>query len=199
MEFDDLQRAWQAQNPGAHVTIRADLLLKEVRRNQLQFWSTIFWRDVREVGVAVLLVLYFLWDAWHHHNWAHYLSALACAGVATFMVVDRLQQRKKKPVSNDALKHCLEVSLAEVNHQIWLLKNVFWWYLLPLLVASAISMSYTNLHMRHFDKAAAFGAVLALAFVVWIFRWVYRLNQTAVQKSLEPRRDELEALLASLG
>jgi Na+/proline symporter len=199
MEFDDLQRAWQAQNPAAQVTIKAELLLKEVRRNQRQFWATIFWRDVREVGVALLLALYFLYHGWTHHNWTDYLNTMACLGIGLFMVVDRRLQRKKKPIANDALKHCLEVSLAEVNHQIWLLKNVFWWYLLPLLVASAISMCQENLHMRHFDRGTAVGAMLAALIVAWFFRFVYRLNQRAVRKSLEPRREELKALLASLG
>src|ERR1700683_2105720 len=189
MEFDDLQRAWQAQNPAAPVTMKAELLLKEIRRNQRQFWATIFWRDVREVSVAFLLALYFLYHGWTHHHWTDYLNTVACLGIGMFMVVDRRLRRKKKPVANDALKHCLEVSLAEVNHQIWLLKNVFWWYLLPLLVASAISMCQEYLHMRHFDQGSAVGAMLAALLVAWFFRFVYRLNQRAVRKSLEPRRE----------
>ena len=64
MNFEDLQKAWQSQNPSANVTIKAELLLKEVRRNQHYFRATIFWRDVREVGVAFLLALYFFYKAW---------------------------------------------------------------------------------------------------------------------------------------
>ena len=30
----------------------------------------------------------------------------------------------------------MESSLAQVEHQIWLLRNVFWWYLLPLALAT---------------------------------------------------------------
>jgi hypothetical protein len=192
MEFDDLQRAWQSQTPPPFVTIDARLLLKEVRRNQQQFRATIFWRDVREVGVAVLLVLYF---SWRHHNWTDYLSALACAGVGAFMVIDRMRQRQTSPAFNDPLKNCLEASLAQVNHQIWLLRNVLWWYLLPLTIASAISMTNTSLHARHFDVA---GAITSVVVAVLIFWGVYRLNQLAVRKSLEPRREELHALIASL-
>jgi hypothetical protein len=199
MEFDDLQKAWQAQDPTAQVTIKTELLLKEVRRNQRQFWATIFWRDVREVGVAFLLAFYFLYRGAVHHNWTDYLSAMACLGIGAFMVADRVRQRKKKPVFNDALKHCLEVSLAEVNHQIWLLRNIFWWYLLPLLVATTISMTYSGMHARHYDIGAAIGELIAVLFVAAIFWGVCLLNQSAVRKSLEPRREELEALLASLG
>jgi hypothetical protein len=198
MEFDDLQKAWQAQNPAAHVTIRADLLLKEVRRNQRQFWATIFWRDVREVSASAILAAWFVYEGWRDHAWSYYLCALICAGVGVYIIVDRITQRKAQAAPSDPLKNCIEASLAEVNHQIWLLKNVFWWYLLPLLVASAISMWDKNSHRHHFDTAAAVGTMLTTLLVAWFFRWVYRLNQAAVQKTLEPRREELEALLASL-
>jgi len=197
MSFEDLQRAWQAQDTEHPISIRPDLLLKEVRRNQRYFWITIFWRDVRELGVAILLTAYFAWDARAHHNWAHYLSALACAGVGAFMVVDRLLQRSVRPAPTDSLKQCIEASLAQVKHQIWLLRNVFWWYLLPLLVASVISIVHSHAHARNTD-GAVIGLALALLLTGWITRWVYRLNQAAVQKRLEPRREELEALLAAL-
>ena len=59
MNFEALQKTWQSQDASAKVTINADVLLKEVRRNQRHFWATIFWRDVREVGVAFLLTLFF--------------------------------------------------------------------------------------------------------------------------------------------
>jgi len=59
MNFEELQKAWQSQNPGATVTINTDLLLKEVRCNQHHFWMTIFWRDAREVGVAAFLTWLF--------------------------------------------------------------------------------------------------------------------------------------------
>lgn len=198
MEFDDLQRAWQAQNPAAQMKIDAGMLLKLVRRNQQEFWATIFWRDVREVGVAFLLALYFSHRGWGYHDWTDELIAVACLGIGIFMVVDRIIQRAARPVFNDSLKGCLESSLAQVNHQIWLLRNVFWWYLSPLVVTWVISESYRNWHSRHFDFHALLGRVIAASIVALIFWGVYWLNQAAVRKSLEPRREELEALLASL-
>ena len=62
MNFDDMQKAWQSQDPGAKMTIDVDALLKEVRRNHQQFAATIFLRDVREVSVCALMMLFFL--AW---------------------------------------------------------------------------------------------------------------------------------------
>jgi phosphoglycerol transferase MdoB-like AlkP superfamily enzyme len=198
MNFDELQKAWQSQNPGAKVTIDTDVLLKEVRRNQQQFRVTIFWRDVREVGVAFLLTVLFLYLGMRHHDWTDAVLALACFGVGTFMVVDRLLQRGKQPPSSDSLKTCIEGSLLQVNHQIWLLKNIVWWYLLPFTVAVGISICHSVWRAHNPGFPAMMVGVISALFVALVYWGIYRLNQYAVRKSLEPRRQELDALLAAL-
>ena len=198
MNFEDLQKAWQSQDPGAKVTINADVLLKEVRRNQRQFWVTIFWRDVREVGVAFLLTLYFSYRGLRYDDWTDCLVGFACFSIGTFMVVDRLVQRRKRPVANNSLKACIESSLLQVNHQIWLLKNVFWWYLLPLAAALGVSLCDSTWHAPKSGFAALIVGVSSALFITLVFWGIYRLNQFAVRKNLDPRRQELEALLAGL-
>jgi hypothetical protein len=198
MEFDDLQKAWQDQKMPARVTINTDALLREVRRNELNLLTTLIWRDVREISAALLLVVWYSYKALRDHAWPDYLCAALCASVGLFILVDRLLRRNTRPTFSGTLKSCLESSLAEVNHQIWLLRNVFWWYLLPLLIASAISIIDRNAHLRHFNQSTAISAMVSTLLVAWFFRWVYRLNQAAIAKTLEPRRRELEALMASL-
>jgi Na+/proline symporter len=198
MNIETLQKAWQSQDASAKVTINTDVLLNEVRRNQQQFRATIFWRDVREVGVAFLLTLYFSYRGLRHNDWTDCLVGFACFGVGTFMVVDRLLQRKKQPVSNDSLKTCIKSSLLQVNHQIWLLKNVFWWYLLPIAAALGISICYSTWHTRNSGFPAVIIWVISALLIVLVYWGIYWLNQFAVRKCLEPRRQELETLLTSL-
>ena len=198
MNFEELQKAWQSQNPGATVTINTDLLLKEVRRNQHHFWMTIFWRDAREVGVAAFLTWLFLHWAIRDREWSLYLLSFSCFGMGLFMLVDRWLQRRKRPVTNDPLRSCIEASLLQVNHQIWLLKNVFWWYLLPLAAAIGISICAGIWRTRQAGFSVMKGWVVFVMFGVLIYWGVYWLNQFAVKKYLEPRRQELESLLASL-
>jgi hypothetical protein len=198
MNFEELQKAWQSQNPGATVTINTDLLLKEVRRNQHHFWMTIFWRDAREVGVAAFLTWLFLHWAIRDREWSLYLLSFSCFGVGLFMLVDRWLQRRKRPVTNDPLRSCIEASLLQVNHQIWLLKNVFWWYLLPLAAAIGISICAGIWRTRQAGFSVMKGWVVFVMFGVLIYWGVYWLNQFVVRKHLEPRRQELESLLASL-
>ena len=196
MNFDDLQKAWKTQDAGPRVTIDADLLLKEVRRNQRHFWMTLFWRDVREVGVAFLLALFFLHQGIRCQNWTFCLLALACFGVGAFMVADRLHQRRTQPAPEDSLKACIEISLHQVNHQIWLLRNVFWWYLLPIAAPLGISVFASLWHARRLGYSALIGGGLYALIVVLLYWGIYWFNQFAVRKTLDPRRQELEALLA---
>ena len=198
MNFEDFQKAWQVQDAITKVAINADVLLKEVRRNQKKFWRTIFWRDVREEGVAFFLTWHFIHHGLRTDSWTDCLVGVTCFGVGAFMVVDRLLQRKKQPLASDSLLACVQTSLHQVNHQIWLLKNIFWWYLLPLSAALGVSVAVTCWHER--DQAAQLAGWCVYSVVCILLDWfLYWLNQTAVKKSLEPRRQELEALLAETG
>jgi hypothetical protein len=198
MNFEDMQKAWQSQDAGAKVTINADVLLKEVRRNQQHFRAGIFWRDVREVGVAAFMTWLFLHWAIRDREWALCLLGFACAGVGAFLLGDRWLQRKKQPARTDTVRACAESSLTQVNHQIWLLKNVFWWYLLPILVGLGALIGSVMWQTRSAEWAVITG-LAAFALVCGLIFWgIYKLNQLAVRKYLEPRRQELETLLSSL-
>jgi hypothetical protein len=198
MNFEDLQRAWQSQDAGVNITIDAEALLKEVRRAQQQFRSTIFWRDVREAGVAYLLTAFFSYQGLRHDNWTNILIGLACFGVGTFMLADRVVQRRKQATARDPLKRCVEALLREVNHQIWLLKNVFWWYLLPVAAPVSVFFGYSAWRGRNIGSSVVIAALVGTLVVALLYWGIYWVNQFAVRKSLEPRRKELEALLASL-
>jgi hypothetical protein len=198
MNFEELQKAWQSQGAGAQVTINAEVLLKEVRRNQLHFRAGIFWRDAREVGVAAFMTWLFLHWAIRDREWALYLLAFGCCFVGVFMLADRWLQRKRQPVRNDTVRTCAESSLSQVNHQIWLLKNVFWWYLLPIQAGLAALIGSVVWQTRFAGLAVIIG-LTAFALICGLLCWgVYKLNQFAVRKGLEPRRQELETLLSSL-
>lgn len=193
MNFESLQKSWQNQE--TKISLNPGLLLKEVRRNQQQFRATIFWRDFREVGVGILLFGIFLIWGLRSLDWTICLMAFACLWVAIFIVVDRFMQYRKRPAANDTLKGCIESSLHQVNHQIWLLKNVFWWYLLPLDVTWGIFVACSAWHDRHSGLSVVIGWIVYAIFGVLMTWGLYWLNQLAVRKNLVPRRQELEKLL----
>jgi hypothetical protein len=199
MEADNLQQAWQSPASHSRLAIDADLLLQEVQRKQRAFRATVFWRDFREIGVALVLVL--VWIAMGlalDMPWSWYLTVPALIGVAGFLLVDRLRHRRAARAADQPLRQHVELSLAEVEHQIWLLRNVFWWYLLPFL----LPMFAFLLHLAWLDPGRGLVALSVLgvvaAIIIATFGLVHRINQLAVRTHLEPRRQELKSLLAAL-
>jgi len=133
------------------------------------------------------------WTPLRLPDWDFLLVAFACAGLGTFRLVNRIVQRRKQTTSHDPLKACIEASLNEVNNDIWLQRSVFWWCWMPFTTTLAVSFCYASLRL-HTPRFLAF----LVLFVIPLAWWGYRLSLFTVRKVLEPRRQELEALLTSL-
>lgn len=199
MNPDHLRPTWQSQTSQTRLTVDAQLLLKEVRRNQWHFAVTIFWRDVREVGISLVMVLlWFYLGIWLSLPWTWYLTVPALVWIAGYMLADRIRHKRQPPEPGEPLRDCVESSLAQVEHQIWLLRNVFWWYLLPLALSMLAFLAQVAWEGRAGGWLAALAIAPVVVVVVIVFACVYWLNQFAVRSALEPRRQELEALLTSL-
>jgi hypothetical protein len=203
MSPDDFQQAWQATSSQSRVTIDADLLVKEVRRNQQQFACTILARDIREIGVALILLPVWVYlGARFSLPWTWYLTIPGLIWIAAFMVIDRRRHKQRPPAPDEPLRQHIQYSLAQVEHQIWLLSNILWWYILP--VAIPCLAFFAQNAWEGYVRGRAFGDFVppflsSVAFAGGVMGFVYWLNQYAVRSGLEPRRQELAALLSSLG
>jgi len=203
MDPEKLQQAWQSQPSGSQIHIDADVLMREVRHNQQSFRVTIFWRDCREIFVAMIVLVVVSLDVAVRgigRNWPWLLIGVGAAWAAGYLLFDRWRQRRNAPHSEGTLVAHIEQSLKDVEHQIWLLKNVFWWYLLPIALGGLIPTLYffaTDLRTRQFH--AVLGPFLfTTGIFIAIIYGAYLLNQYAVRRGLEPRRRELLAMRDSL-
>lgn len=200
MDPDKFQQAWQAHASQTRVTVDADLLLKEVQRNQRDFRATILRRDMIEVGVGSLLLPYWFYAGITHSlPWSWYLTVPALIWLIGFFLVDRKRHPQTPSDPGEPLRSCVKTSLTQVEHQIWLLRNIFWWYLLPPSISILAFFTHVAL-LRSEDWLEALGnASGGFVFLFALYYFVYWLNQRAVRVQLEPRRQELLALLTSLG
>jgi hypothetical protein len=198
MSFDDLKAKWQSHDHGIQLNIDANLLMNEVRRNhralELQLWL----RDLNEIIAAALITCVFATLAVLMGQWTLLFCAAGTLFVGLFFIFDRVKQRRRRSVFEDSLQLTIDASLAQVQHQIWLLRNVLWWYLLPLVPGIVLFLVSTAWQSRGNGLAeqlviAGVAAICAAAF--WL---AYRINQREIIRTLEPRRIELEALRASL-
>ena len=203
MDPEKLRQAWQSQPGGAQIRIDADVLVREVRRNQQGFRATIFWRDFREIFVALIVMvsvsLHVVSRGIGRH-WPWLGLSAGAAFVAGYILVDRWRRRGETPrFEGDLLSH-IEQSLKDVEHQIWMLKNVFWWYLLPLIVGALIPNIYFLVADLATRKLRTFlGPFILSSCIFAAVCWgAYLLNQYAVRRGLEPRRRELLEMRESL-
>ena len=199
MNPDDLRPAWQGQSSQTRLTTDPEQLLEDLRRKERHFAATIFWRDVREVGVCLLMIP--LWIFLGIRNalpWTWYLSVPAMLWIAGFMLADRMRHNRQQTGPGKPLRQGVENSLARVDHQIWLLRNVFWWYLLPIALAILAFFAQVSWQERSGGWFTALAALFVTAFVAAALAAVYWVNQYAVRSELLPRRLELEKLLRGL-
>src|SRR5690606_30644216 len=83
----------------------------------------------------VMVPLWFYLGARTAAPWTWYLTVPALIWIIGFMVADRVRHKQKAGSPGDSLMESARDSLAQVSHQIWLLRNVFWWYLLPFIIS----------------------------------------------------------------
>lgn len=200
MEPDELKQAWRDHETPGRLRVDANLLREEVRSRQRAFAATIFWRDVREVGVCLVLIpiwIYLGLDRSLHWTW--YLMVPALLWIAAYLLADRKRPACPPPEPEEPLRRHVEASLGQVERQIRLLRTVFWWYISPIILAKSAFLGQEAWRGREggWWMLVAVSEVMALGIVVASF--VYWLNHYAIRADLEPRRRELEAMLASLG
>jgi hypothetical protein len=197
MSLDEFQQTWQAQ-VAPKLRIDAELLLRELTRNQRSLNATLLWRDFREVFVGLLLVPV-SWYIARSSGWVWLSLGAAGLWIAGFILIDRWLRRHHRTAAIERpLAACVDESLCEVEHQIWLLKNVAWWYLLPCMLACYLALAYTTAIVPGPWWAWAVYLLVFAAFFFAVNYGIYWLNQYAVRVNLEPRRQELLAVRESL-
>src|SRR3954451_6737188 len=193
MDPDPLQEAWQSQ---PEPVIDADRLVREFRRSDQQFNTMILWRDAREVGVSLLLLpVWIAMGVGIGLPWTWYLVMPGIVWIGGFMTVDRIILGRRKALPGESLVQGVKSSLAEVEHQIWMLRNVHWWYLLPPALGMLPFFGQVAWQARSGGWVAVLATSLVVAIVGIVFAVIYGVNQYAVRADLEPRRRELETLL----
>lgn len=205
MSFEELQLAWQHDRTATPIAKMDYSTLNQVRADSRRFSRMIFWRDVREVVASLLIAFVFGSVAWAAHSegaisWPAWISAALGLGVGVYFLIDRLIMHRRARPQGDVL--CVEIDRAadSVRHQIWLLRNMFWWYMLPIILSTLFFALQVTIGTP--EGTSIWVKVLIWAFVlgpsVWVDRWIWNMNQKAIRTELEPRLAELEMRRAEL-
>jgi hypothetical protein len=195
MNLDELPSAWGCQN----WRINTENLAESMQRLDRSFSRTIFWRDAREIGVSLgLIPVWIGLGIGLSLPWTWYLAIPGLGWIAGFMLVDRVRQRWSEPAAGGSLRSGVEWTLSQVEHQIWLLRHVHWWYLLPLAAPMLAFVGQLAWETTPPVWFTALVTAIVVAVLAGAFGFVYWLNQSAVRKELEPLRGRLQSALAAL-
>lgn len=198
MNLEDVQWQWQSHKHGSLASIDTEGIFAELRRKQTAMEIALLRRDYVEVGVGLLMAAFCAFGAIHWEQRMWLVTSLCCLFVAMFLGVDRVIQRRRRPEYDAPLLLCLEGSLDAVRHQIWLLRNVMWWYLLPLAIGIVAFVASLQENQPARGVAENVGLIATIMACMLVFMGVYRANQRAVEQVLIPRWQELQKLKSSL-
>lgn len=198
MNFDDLQSKWQSHNHVDSIQVDTEQLLHDVRQKYVDMEKLLWQRDLAEIVAALMVTCFFGVLAIIMRDWSLVTCAAGGLIVGVFFVVDRMIQKRRRCVVENSLRSYIQASLDQVQHQIWLLRNILWWYLFPLIVGLSIFLGSLSWQSRNKGWAEQLVILVVGLICMFAFWQVYRINHREIAKSLEPRRSELESLLASI-
>jgi hypothetical protein len=118
--------------------------------------------------------------------------------IAGYLMAARMRHKSQPHAPGEPLRQRVETSLAQVEHQIELLRAALWWAVLPLVLATLPFVGQVTWRERSGGWLTALVVFSVVAFLAIVFAGVYSLNLYAVRSELEPRRRELQALRAGL-
>ena len=116
--------------------------------------------------------------------WTWYLIEPATIWVIVFRLVDQMRHRRKLIDADNPLLESVQDSLAQVEHQIWLLRNVFWWYLLPFALPMVAFFAHVALLTSSSWLQAVGTTIFFSMLVIPVNAAVYYLNRRSVRVEL---------------
>ena len=159
----------------------------------------IFHRHLGQIkAVLGMIVMWLLLGIVNSSPWTWYLMVPALLCIAIVYLLTLKQYAKRPNVLGQPVLVSVKASLAQVEHQIWLMRSLGWWNLLPVAVAMMAYFAHSTWGM----SLPWWGRVLVIglwAFLLYYgFRWMSRMIDLSVQKELEPRRSDLKKIISSL-
>ena len=188
MNASELEHLWQKQQPielTPEKIARITAIANEVDRG---FRRKIMWRDIRELGAALIMAVVI---ALLGKTWVRWVAVASCLFVVAWIIKSRIVARPGREMPSVIER--LHQMIRETEIQIKLLRSVLWWYLLPCAVGIfAIALDAQKSSPRDFNMSFLLKVVVGVA----LFAFVYWMNQRAARQKLVPRRDKLRRALA---
>jgi hypothetical protein len=182
-DLDDLKTKWQSQS--GITQDRFEKIGSKVSGSSGLLQRKIFHRDMAETAAAVLVICFFLPGVLYSTN-AIERTAFGIAILGALIIPFVLWWgRRRKPIvlSASNFRDFVQIEISFLERQIFLLRNVAWWYILPCYICMEmlfVSALHSNRH------ATIWGTALFVTFTTAFMVYVWWINQVGRKKYLEP-------------
>lgn len=193
--LDDLKEVWRTQ-PGIDNE-RFDLIIQQVRSTSSVLKRKILRRDLTESLASLIVLCGFAPGLWTSDNWVSWSGhAIMCAAGLTIPTVLWWARRRASSSAVPSFVEVINIEIDFLGRQIALLRNVTWWYLLPIFVGMVLIM----LGVVRFSHTIFETVFLTIFLTVCgaIFVGIWKLNQTARVKNLQPLREYYVQILSGI-
>jgi hypothetical protein len=201
MKLDELQEVWRSQD--TRIAVRTVLLLDSIREKQKHHTRSIWLRNIREGWVTILAAVYFVCSVESDVEsrlqlWPFYSAMAILFGIGVFRVIDNRRQKRRGLEYEDSSFSFVECSLQNIKHRIWLLENIFWWWILPVAVGGILVIAQIIMLVGLQDPTLFWKLGLAAGIACVILGILYWGNRWTARKYWLPRKTELEAIVSAL-
>lgn len=180
MNFDDLQKVWDAQNQAPMYILNEPALEQIVQQKSRRAARH---ADINDWGlIAIMIACSIILLVIDAGNWYTYLSAVSMLGIAAYVGIMRYQRKKYNKNFEHSILGELDQAIANAESEIRRAKSFVWWMLLPVAIPSALNMIQSGASIW---LGLLIAGMFALGFVV---------TQWGLKRSLLPRKRSLEAL-----
>ena len=184
MKLDDLKNAWQSESGISPE--RFEQIGRDVQNSTQRLQSVIFRRDMLETFASIIVIAAFA--AWMFAA-SSSLARLGCAiiviaGLVIPSVLWWARRREIQGASETNFRQFVDVEVEYLRRQSLIIRNVGVWYLLPIYVGMVLIV--VGLVGLKFELPELVGGAILLVFGAWLYWYLWRMNQTAREKHLDP-------------
>ena len=190
MKEEDIKKIWQEQPTS--VRIGGNEVVLSLQQELEKFEKRIRIRDIREIVIGIAVIIFF-GVALLNVPYPGAKIGAAIIIVGCINIIYRLRRAQKQRPSENPLQDIRSNLLREkekIETQISLLKTVWRWYLLPLMVG--VILFYVSFPQPITAKVLYVAAVCLLYGGIW---WV---NHYAANRYLLPLQNKVEKMLNEL-
>ncbi|MGW9686454.1 hypothetical protein [Flagellimonas sp. 2504JD1-5] len=194
---NELIAIWQSSPKHEQIKFEKSKLMLDVQARLDSFDSGVKRRDFIEISAAVLMIPFFLYQAYRLPNVLAKVGAFWIVIYCGFVIYKLLKVKKEKPNEASSYLEYLRQSKNYLEKQKKLLENVLYWYILPGLMGCVVMMAgILDLLNKPFQEIIKIKKVwISLSLFTAIGVFTYWLNKRAVKKELFPRLKKVNELI----